>query len=85
MRDAHTRRARARWYHGSDRHGKCRLSIPVRPVTATQVHDRRSRPVDLVNAVYDDVLWIIGYALMLVPVAFLFILPHLLIAGRHWR
>jgi hypothetical protein len=73
---------RARWYRWDDRNGKCRVSFPVRRARVPPAR-RRSRPFDLYSAVYDGVLWTLGVAVMMVPLAFLFILPHVITARWH--
>jgi hypothetical protein len=78
-------RARRRWYRWHDRNGKCRVSIPVREADGLRKEERHSKPLDLFSIFYDGILWTLGYALMLVPLAFLFILPHVLGARCHWR
>jgi hypothetical protein len=83
MRPAPIPRARARWYHWSDSQDTRRISIPARPAPPPQAQDRCSTSFDLSSAVYNGVLWTLGYALMLGPLAFLFILPHVLIV--RWR
>jgi hypothetical protein len=85
MSDAPIPRACGRWYHWSDRDGKCRVSIPVRRAEVPQDEGLHSQPLDLFNIFCGGILWTLGYALMLVPLAFLFILPHVLTVRWHLR
>jgi hypothetical protein len=85
MEDAHRRHTRGRWYRWNNGHGRHRISIPISRIPGPPAEGHRPRPFDLYSAVSEGILWTLGLALMLVPIAFLFILPHLLIVGRHWR
>jgi hypothetical protein len=76
-------RARRRWYRWYDRNGKRRVSIPFRRTDVPWEDEPHARPSDLFSIFYDGILWTLGYALMLVPLAFLFILPHVLIVRWH--